>query len=135
MDKALKTNAHVALEITAWHGGAEVNNCPLCDVSYGSESDSVVFAASSMVLVVEFSLATVVEIEEDVMQAFLSDTVLTFSHHNWYQVQLVRVSAVDDLLEEEIHNTTLVHASVSLDDDYSATFRVRERRDGFYLRQ
>ncbi len=126
MDKALKTNAHVALE----------NNCPLCDVSYGSESDSVVFAASSMVLVVELSLATVVEIEEDVMQAFLSDTMLTFSHHNWYQVQFVRVSAVDDLLEEELHNTTLVHTSVSLDDDYSATtFRVRERRDGFHLRQ
>ncbi len=33
----------------------------------------------------------------------------------------MRVSAIADLLEEGIHNTTLVHTSVSLDDDYSTT--------------
>jgi hypothetical protein len=43
------------------------------------------------------------------------------SHPNWYQVQFVRVSAIADLLEEGIHKTTLVHTSVSLDDDYSTT--------------
>ena len=52
-------------------------------------------------------------------QVEVAPAMLTFTHENWYVPQTVTVTAIDDQVDEGIHNATLTHSVSSNNVDFN----------------
>jgi hypothetical protein len=126
----------VAVIISPSYSTAEVLGCPGCEILNFTATDEVVFSSSEHATVAQrphlrittSTAAAVIDVSPNDLctytgvcdaQVSVSPSKLTFTHENWFETQTVTVTAIDDNVDEGIHNATLTHTVTSNNIDFN----------------
>jgi len=130
------SSSSVTLGLVSAQSGAEVLGCPGCEILATSATDEVVFSSRShsasdqwpFLQITQSTASASVSVEPNSVCAYtgvcrqqveVTPAMLTFTHENWHVPQTVTVTAIDDQVDEGIHNATLTHSVSSNNADFN----------------